>query len=92
MDINTSTRFSLSSDVRHRSIGGEGVIVRQDDGEVLVINEIGTKLVELAKDGDCVKDMIDAILLDYEVGASTLEKDVFEYLVELCNLNIIVEV
>ena len=90
INFDKSTRFTLSSDARHRSIDGEGIIVRQDDGEVIVINEIGTNLVEKVKNGDCIKDMIDAISNDYEVGGADLEKDVFEYLIELHDLNIIV--
>lgn len=41
------TRYRLAPDVRFRVVSGEGVVVRQDAGEVLVVNGVAARVLEL---------------------------------------------
>ncbi len=45
--IATDMVLKRCADTRYRNIGGEGVVVRQTASEVLVLNEIGVRLLEL---------------------------------------------
>jgi hypothetical protein len=43
----STTRYRLAPDVRFRVVGDEGVVVRQDAGEVLVVNGVAARVLEL---------------------------------------------
>lgn len=40
-------RYRLASDVRFRVVGGEGVVVLQEAAEVLVVNGVAARVLEL---------------------------------------------
>jgi hypothetical protein len=42
--IDSTRCFRTRPDARYRNIGGEGIVVRQAAGEVLVLNEVGVRV------------------------------------------------
>lgn len=76
-------------DTRYRNIGGEGVVVRQTAGEVLVLNEIGVRVLELLEATLPVSGLLDALDAEYEIDRPTLERDVLTYLQELVDAGVI---
>ena len=76
-------------DTRYRNIGGEGVVVRQTAGEVLVLNEIGVRVLELLEATLPVSGLLDALDAEYEIDRPTLERDVLAYLQELVDAGVI---
>jgi hypothetical protein len=87
--ITLTDLFRRRKDVRYRIIDGEAVVIRQEAGEVLGINEVGGRLLELVDGKTPVAKLIDAIAREYEVERSVLERDVLEFLQELAGVGLI---
>lgn len=79
----------LNRDVRWRRIDEEAVVVNQDSGEVLVLNELGSRVLQLVEERRSVGGMIDLLLQEYDVGRDRLEEDVLRYLGDLERTGII---
>jgi hypothetical protein len=77
------------ADTRYRNIGGEGVVVRQTAGEVLVLNEVGVRVLELLEGIMPVSGLLDALNAEYDIDRPTLERDVLAYLQELVAAGVI---
>lgn len=71
------------ADVRFRVIDTEGVVVRQSAGEVMVLNDVGTRILALADGVAPVALWIDALLGEFEVEPSALERDVLAFAADL---------
>ncbi len=87
--IQSSSVLVLSGDVRYRVINDEAVLVRQRAGEVLALNEVGTRVVELLDGRRQVGEIVDALVDELEVERSTLEKDALEFLQELADSGVV---
>ena len=87
--IATDMVLKRCADARYRNIGGEGVVVRQAAGEVLVLNEIGVRVLELLEAMMPVSGLLDALDAEYEIDRPTLEQDVLAYLQELVDAGVI---
>ncbi|MEA2602882.1 MAG: hypothetical protein QOF89_3874 [Acidobacteriota bacterium] len=64
-DITPSTVLRRRPDVRYRRIEGEAVVLRQSAAEVLVLNEVGASVLDLADGQRSVGEWIEAIVRDY---------------------------
>lgn len=80
------------ADTRYRNIGDEGIVVRQTVGEVLVLNEIGIRVLELLEAAVSVSGLLDALDAEYDIDRVTLERDVLAYLQELVDAGVIEQV
>ncbi len=75
--------YRLKSDVRFRSIADEGIVLRQDEGEVLVVNGVGVRVVELIADGASFQELLTTLEAEYDVEPKQLRTDVLSYIEEL---------
>jgi hypothetical protein len=80
--ITPETVLQRRSDVRYRRIEGEAVVLRQSAAEVLVLNEVGAAVLDLADGERSVGDWIAALAADYEGEPGTLERDVLAFAAE----------
>lgn len=87
--IETGMVLKRCADTRYRNIGDEGVVVRQAAGEVLVLNEIGVRVLELLETAVPVNGLLDALDAEYQIDRPTLERDVLAYLQELVDAGVI---
>lgn len=87
--IDRATVLRRSGDARYRNIGGEGVVVRQTAGEVLVLNEVGARVLDLVDARMPVGALVDALVAEYETDRATLERDLLAYLRELVDAGIV---
>ena len=81
--VTLSTVLRRRSDVRYRRIEGEAVVLRQSAAEVLVLNEIGASVLDLADGDRPVREWIDALAEEYAADPATLARDVLEFAGEL---------
>ena len=87
--IGTSSRIGLDSvlrrrgDVRFRVLDDEAVVVRQSAGEVLVLSEVASRILELADGGRSVAGWADALSAEYDVERPALERDLVGFAGEL---------
>jgi hypothetical protein len=70
-------------DVRYRVLDGEAVVVRQGAGEVLVMNEVAARILDLADGAATVAGWVEALAAEYDVARPALEHDVLGFAGEL---------
>jgi hypothetical protein len=73
----------LQRDVRFRQIGDEGVLVKQDDGDLIVVNQVGVDIIQLLQDGKSFSEIVDYISRNYDIDAKTAENDAMEFIDEI---------
>ena len=84
--------FRRRSDVRFRTVGGEGVVLRQEAREVLVVNETGARVLELL-DGRRDVAAVHAVLAAERVAAAgAVRRDLDDFLTELVEAGVVEEV
>jgi len=77
------------SDVRFRRIGDEAVVVRQDAPEVLVLNPVGGRVLELLAGGEPVGAVGAALAAEFEVAPAEAEADARAFAAELESAGVI---
>lgn len=86
----------MAPDVRFRVVGGEGVVVRQDAGEVLVVNGVAARVLELLDPrratgrgpqpgdrGRCFDELLDRLGGEFEATEEEIARDLREFLDEV---------
>jgi hypothetical protein len=81
--VTLSTVLRRRSDVRYRRIEGEAVVLRQSAAEVLVLNEVGASVLDLADGERSVGEWIEALRGEYDADLETLARDVLTFAGEL---------
>jgi hypothetical protein len=81
--------FRRSPQVRYRIVGNEAVVVRQDVAEVLVLNEVGGRVLELLDGLRTPAQICEVLRSEFEVEPARLERDLLIYLEELSQAGII---
>jgi hypothetical protein len=81
----------LRSDVRYRLVHGEAVILRQEDGEVIVLNEMGTAMIQHLDQGETVEQMIEGLEKVYDNGGDKLVQDALAFVAELRSAGVVEE-
>ena len=73
----------LQSRIRYRSVDGEGVVLHLDTGRVMVVNEVGLRIVELLREPMLTSELAAAIAEEFEVTLNQAESDIGSFLEEL---------
>jgi hypothetical protein len=81
--IEITTVLRPSRDIRYRRVDGEAVVVRQRAAEVLVMNEVAARLLDLADGRATVGAWVDALAGEYDVDRESLQRDVLAFAAEL---------
>jgi len=89
MPVSTDAVYEPLPDVRFRAVGGEGVVVRQDAAEVMVLNGVAVRVLELLDGVRSVTVLLDDLEREYEVERADLEREVTAYLGELLDAGVI---
>lgn len=76
-------RWRARSDVRFRRIDGEAVVLRQEAGEVLVLNRTGAWVLELLAAGAGADEAARRLAEELEVGLAEAAADVRSFAAEL---------
>ena len=74
-------RIKLSSRLRYRTVGDEGVLVHLENGRVLVVNAVGIHCVQaLGRQPMTVAELADAVVQEFDVDAAQARADVAAFL------------
>ncbi len=85
----TSEHFKRRSDVRFRLIDREAVVLRQEAGETLVLNEVGARILELIEAGHGLDAVAENLVADFEVEPEQALRDANEFAGELLDAGVI---
>lgn len=75
--------ISLSSQVRYRAVGDEGVLVHLENGRVVVVNQVGLHIVEQLKMPATRSELIESIAAEFDVSSAQAEADLDVFFAEL---------
>lgn len=76
-------------DVRFRTVLDEGVVIKQDTAEVLVLNEVGARVLELLDGTRTVGDVETALAREFDAPAAELGRDLESYVEQLLAAGIV---
>jgi len=82
--------YSPAPDVRYRRVGDEGVVLRQRDAEIMVLNETGVRVLSLLDGKRPLAEVVDAMVAEYDAERGRIEEDVARYVSEMSNAGAIV--
>lgn len=86
---NLETIFVIAANIRHRRIFDEGVVLRQAEGEVLVVNDSAVEILDLIDGKTSVRELLNRLMDLYDTDADGLQQDVSLYLQELAELGVL---
>lgn len=72
-----------------RILQEEAVIVLPQESKVNTLNPVGTRIWELSDGNRTIKDIIKAIINEFEAEKTEVEKDIIEFINELVNKNML---
>lgn len=75
--------------MRWRRIEGEAVVLRQSSAEVLVLNEVGASVLDLADGERNVAAWIEELTAVYDADPDDLARDVMEFAAELAEAGLL---
>ena len=81
--ITLSSVLRRRSDIRWRRIEGEAVVLRQSSAEVLVLNEVGASVLDLADGQRSVGAWIEELSGVYDAAPDDLARDILDFAAEL---------
>lgn len=73
----------LTPRVRYRAVGEDGVVVHLDNGRVLVVNDVGLRIIELLAEPVSRTAIVARLTEEFEVTVERAEEDLEHYLGEL---------
>ncbi len=77
--------LSLSSQIRYRAVGDEGVLVHLENGRVIVVNEVGLFIVQQLDSPKTRHELATAISREFAVTENQAASDLEPYLAALDN-------
>lgn len=88
-DIHLRSVLKRCQDVRFRKVEDEAVVLRQNAAEVMVLNEVGARILDLADGVTPIEKWVDALFDEFEVDRVTLEQDVLEFAAEMADAGVL---
>lgn len=82
--------YRLRSDVRFRRIEDEGVVLVQENNEVLGVSEVGIRFLELVDGRSGLDGIVEKLLEELDVERPRLEEDVNRFVGELVAAGVLV--
>ena len=74
--LDRSLVLKRREDVRYRIVGDEAVVIRQNAAEVLALNDVGARVLELIDAGTTMGGLVDTMFEEYDVAREDLARDV----------------
>ena len=82
-------RYARLPSVRWRVIEGRVVLIDANEGELLHLNEVGSRVWELLDGTRSVAELVDALHAGFDVSSTRLGKDVSKFLRKLHRMELI---
>ena len=82
-------RYKKKSDVRFRVVADEAVVVRQRDAEVLVLNEVGARILELVDEGMSHEQLVGKLVEEFETSEAEVAEDAQAFLAQLVEVGVL---
>ncbi len=87
--INSHSKFKISPDILSQIIDDETVLLDMKSENYFGLNDVGSKALELLKEGTDIESVVQDLLQLYNVEKNQLEKDISGLFQELLNAGLI---
>jgi hypothetical protein len=84
-----SSSYRIAPDVRYRVIDDEAVVVRQNEGDVLVFNQVAARVIQLVGEGLSPQQIGDRAVDEFDAREERIREDVETFLDELESLRVV---
>ncbi len=81
--------FKIRTDVRYRLIREEAVVLKQEEGETLVLNEVASRILQLLEEEKSIEEIAEQLLAEFEVEPEDLLADVTSFTTELVEAGVV---
>ena len=89
IEIENNQVFTVSKDVLFQEVSGETVLLDLASEQYFGLDEVGTRVWQLLKEGQSLDAMLEVLLEEYEVERERLEADVRALLESLIEAGLI---
>lgn len=89
--IDPEAVLALRQDVRFRRVADEGVVLVQEDGRVLGVNDSGARVLELMDGRRTLREIVDVLEREVAAERTAIEADVAAFVVRLREARALVE-
>jgi hypothetical protein len=86
--LTVRSRITVDPHIRFRRFDEEGVIVDQKKSEALVINDVATRLLELANGERTLADCAAVIAEEFDADERAIEADLVRFATELVDAGV----
>jgi hypothetical protein len=83
MDVTLDSSIRVSDDVLFEDLHGEGVLLNLKTGVYLGLDPVGTRVWQLLEKRDLVSDILDTMLLEYDVDRQRCTEDLLALMSDL---------
>jgi hypothetical protein len=73
-------------DLRYRKVLGEGLAIRQSTSEVLGVNEVGARVLDLIDGVSPISHQVSTLLQEFDVAEEILTRDLLAFLAKLIDI------
>ena len=88
-EMREDSKFKLLADVRFRVVDVDGVIIRQSEAEVILVNELGGQILTLIQQQHCLTDIVAALKARYSAVPTEVMEDTRAFLKEMLTSQVI---
>ena len=89
--IDPEVVLALRKDVRFRRVADEGVVLVQEDGRVLGVNDSGARVLELLDGQRTLREIVDVLEREVAAERTAIEADVASFVARLREARALVE-
>ena len=75
--------IALNENILFRRVAGEGVVVDQRKAQVLVVNEVGVRVLELIRELGSIPGIIDTVAAEFDAEPATIKADVLRFIQQI---------
>ena len=83
--------YQIAPSSRFRVFGEEGIILRQDSGEVIAVNEVGAVILDLLAQGKTLGEVVHQLINSFEVDNEAAKRDALGFLNQLVDAGVVVK-
>jgi hypothetical protein len=87
--MNLNQTITLSPDVISQEVSGETVLLDLESEHYFGLDEVGTRIWQLAKETDDLNAIYQTLLAEYDVAENRLQRDLDTLLAEISSLGLI---
>jgi len=73
----------LDENILYRRVAGEGVVVDQRKAQVMVVNEVGIRILELIRESGSIEKIIETVAVEFDADPVTIEADFRKFIEQI---------